>query len=68
MPNCEIHGYYTAPIAGKCPSCVRDYIADKSDRASGKKPIGYCQMHGNYYAKYRGIYEGCPVCAKAKYG
>jgi predicted Zn-ribbon and HTH transcriptional regulator len=70
MATCRRHGYYADydAVGSMCPKCVRDEIAERSDRMSGKNPIGHCNEHGYYYAKYKGIYDGCPVCARERYG
>lgn len=70
MPTCKRHGYYAdaSAVSGACPKCTRDLISNYSNEKSEKTPLGYCDEHGNYYAKYKGIYDGCPVCAKEKHG
>ena len=70
MPTCKKHGYYSESdaVSGMCPKCSRDLIGEYSNEKSGKTPLGYCSEHGYYYAKYKGTYDGCPVCAKANYG
>jgi hypothetical protein len=68
MPLCKIHGFYSGGVEGRCPKCVGIAIRDFSDQVTGKTPIGRCPIHGPYYAKYKGIYDGCPVCAREENG
>ena len=67
MPFCDRHGYYAEPLQGMCPKCVMDVTTGRQP-PPGKTPLGKCEIHGYYYAKYKGTYEGCPVCAREKHG
>ncbi len=67
MPYCQEHGHYEKALQGLCPKCVMD-IAKGDKPPPGKTPLGKCDEHGFYYAKYRGTYDGCPVCARRKHG